>query len=35
MIKTEAVVHKKRLELKKAEKFLECDKKIILMKYKN
>ena len=35
MIETEAVVHKEDSELKKAEKLLECDKKIILIKYRN
>ena len=35
IIETEAVVHKKKFELKKAEKLLEQDKKMILIKYKN
>ena len=35
MIRTEAVVHKEKLKLKKAEKLLEWDKKIILVRYKN
>ena len=35
MIETEAVVYKKESELKKAEKLLEWNKKIILIRYKN
>src|SRR6266487_3796719 len=35
MIRTKAVIHKEDSELKKAEKFLEQDKKMILMRYKN
>ena len=35
MIRTEAVVHKKESELKKAEKLLEWDKKMILVKYRD
>ena len=35
MIRIETVIHKKKLELKKAEKFLKWNKKMILMKYKN
>ena len=35
MIRTEAVIHKEESELKKAEKLLEQDKKIILVRYKN
>ncbi len=35
MIKTEAVVHKKNSELKKAEKLLEQDKKMILIRYRD
>ena len=35
MIRTEAVIHKKELKLKKAEKLLEQSKKMILMRYRN
>ena len=35
MIEMKAVVHKEELELKKAEKLLEQDKKIILVRYRN
>ncbi len=35
MIKTEAVIHKKEFKLKKVEKLLEQDKKMILIRYKN
>ena len=35
MIETETVVYKEESELKKAEKLLEHDKKMILMRYKN
>ena len=35
MIRTEAVVHKENSELKKAEKLLEWDKKMILVKYRD
>ena len=35
MIRMKAIVHKEKSELKKAEKLLEQDKKIILMKYRN
>ena len=35
IIKTEAVVHKEESELKKAEKLLEQDKKMILMRYRD
>src|SRR5947207_411899 len=35
MIRTEAIIHKEDSELKKAEKLLEQDKKIILMRYRN
>src|SRR5438046_10574730 len=35
MIRTETIIHKKKPELKKAEKLLEQDKKMILMRYKN
>ena len=35
MIETETVVHKKEFKLKKVRKFLEQDKKMILMRYKN
>ena len=35
IIRTEAVIHKKGPELKKAGKILKQDKKMILMKYRN
>ncbi len=35
IIRTEAVVHKKKLKLKKVEKLLEQDKKMILIRYRN
>jgi len=35
MIKMKTVVHKKESELKKVKKFLEWDKKIILIKYRD
>jgi len=35
MIRTEAIVHKEESELKKTEKLLEYDKKMILVRYKN
>ena len=35
IIRTKTVIHKKNSELKKAEKLLEQDKKIILMRYRN
>ena len=35
MIRTEAIVHKKESELKKAEKLLEWDKKMILVRYRD
>src|SRR5436190_18909681 len=35
MIEMKAVIHKEESELKKAEKLLEQDKKMILMRYKN
>src|SRR5204863_1081692 len=35
MIRTEAVIHKEKSELKKAEKLLEQDKKMILVRYRN
>ena len=35
MIRTEAIVHKEESELKKAEKLLEWDKKMILMRYRD
>src|SRR5205809_5448320 len=35
MIRTEAVIHKEESELKKAEKLLEQDKKMILVRYRN
>ena len=35
MIRIKAVIHKKKFKLKKVEKFLKQDKKIILMRYKN
>src|SRR5438034_6448409 len=35
MIKTKTVIHKKELKLKKAEKLLEQDKKMILMRYRD
>src|SRR5438034_10112748 len=35
MIRTEAVIHKKKSELKKAGKFLEQSKKMILIRYRN
>ena len=35
MIRTEAIIHKEEFKLKKAEKLLEWDKKMILVRYKN